>query len=186
MRPGGAGDARNRWRGQGRSGQRRPCVLRPRDQHRAARHVPVARRPRSTPACRRRWRRPTSTGCAAAACRRSSRRRSRSCWATTDVAVGGGAESMSRAPYILPAQRWGARMGDAKALDMMVGALSDPFDAVHMGDHGRERRRAPPDQRKDQDELALVSHQRAARGGGRRALQVADRAGRDRWSSASR
>jgi acetyl-CoA C-acetyltransferase len=81
----------------------------------------------------------------------------------TDVAVGAGAESMTRAPYILPAQRWGARMGDAKALDMMVGALSDPFDTVHMGITAENVAERHQITRKDQDELALVSHQRAAK-----------------------
>jgi acetyl-CoA C-acetyltransferase len=51
----------------------------------------------------------------------------------TDVAVGGGVETMSRAPYIMQQARWGTRMGDAKLLDMMLGALSDPFGAGHMG-----------------------------------------------------
>src|SRR6476661_8031527 len=51
----------------------------------------------------------------------------------TDVAVAGGAESMSRGPYWAPAMRWGARMNDAKMVDAMVGALSDPFDDCHMG-----------------------------------------------------
>ena len=51
----------------------------------------------------------------------------------TDAAVGGGAESMTRGGYLSPAMRFGARMGDAKMLDMMVGALTDPFDTVHMG-----------------------------------------------------
>ena len=51
----------------------------------------------------------------------------------TDVAVAGGAESMSRAIYASLTQRWGARMGDSKMMDMMVGALTDPFDTVHMG-----------------------------------------------------
>src|SRR5439155_20112734 len=50
-----------------------------------------------------------------------------------DAAVAGGAESMSRAAYMNLTQRWGARMGDAKLLDAMVGALTDPFDAIHMG-----------------------------------------------------
>src|SRR5512141_1278568 len=45
----------------------------------------------------------------------------------TDIAVGGGVESMSRGGYLAPAMRWGARMGDTKMLDMMVGALTDPF-----------------------------------------------------------
>src|SRR3546814_14974896 len=51
----------------------------------------------------------------------------------TEIAVGAGAESMSRAPYIAPAQRWGARMGAAAMLDMMTGALSDPFGRMHIG-----------------------------------------------------
>src|SRR5579871_5684967 len=49
-----------------------------------------------------------------------------------DAAIGGGAESMSRAAYANLTQRWGARMGDTKVVDMMVGALTDPFDTVHM------------------------------------------------------
>ncbi len=80
-----------------------------------------------------------------------------------DVAIGAGAESMSRSPYTLPGQRWGARMGDAKVIDMMVGALSDPFDAVHMGITAENVAERHGISRKDQDELALVSHQRAAR-----------------------
>src|ERR1700688_3973966 len=51
----------------------------------------------------------------------------------TDAAVAGGAESMSRAAYASTTQRWGARMGETKAFDMMVGALTDPFDTIHMG-----------------------------------------------------
>ena len=51
----------------------------------------------------------------------------------TDVTVAGGTESMSRATYASLTQRWGARMGDSKMIDMMVGALTDPFDTVHMG-----------------------------------------------------
>ena len=52
----------------------------------------------------------------------------------TDAAVAGGAESMSRAAYASnTTQRWGARMGDTKMFDMMVGALTDPFDTIHMG-----------------------------------------------------
>src|SRR5947199_8945801 len=49
-----------------------------------------------------------------------------------DAAVAGGAESMSRGLYGLPALRWGQRMGGASAADMMVGALTDPFDDCHM------------------------------------------------------
>ncbi len=79
----------------------------------------------------------------------------------TQVAVGGGAESMSRAPYIAPAQRWGARMGDAAMLDMMTGALSDPFDRVHMGVTAENVAKRFGISRADQDALALQSHQRA-------------------------
>jgi len=81
----------------------------------------------------------------------------------TDVAIGGGAESMSRAPYILPSNRWGARMGDVKAIDMLVGALSDPFDAVHMGITAENVAARYEISRAAQDQLALQSHQRAAR-----------------------
>src|SRR5262249_29299943 len=50
----------------------------------------------------------------------------------TQVAIGGGAESMSRSEYWLPGLRWGQRMSDATVIDAMVGALTDPFDQVHM------------------------------------------------------
>ncbi len=81
----------------------------------------------------------------------------------TDVAVGGGAESMSRAPYILPSNRWGARMGDATVVDMLVGALSDPFDTVHMGITAENVAARYEISRQAQDELAVQSHQRASR-----------------------
>src|SRR2546425_9387161 len=51
----------------------------------------------------------------------------------TDVAIGAGAESMSRAAYFMPAPRWGQRMGDAQLIDAMTGALNDPFGHGHMG-----------------------------------------------------
>jgi len=51
----------------------------------------------------------------------------------TDAAVAGGAESMSRGQYWLPGMRWGQRMQDGAVIDAMVGALTDPFDACHMG-----------------------------------------------------
>src|SRR5882672_11288911 len=50
-----------------------------------------------------------------------------------DIAVAGGAESMSRANYWLPSARWGSKMGDQVVMDSLIGALSDPFDANHMG-----------------------------------------------------
>lgn len=77
------------------------------------------------------------------------------------VAIGGGAESMSRAPYISPSQRWGARMGDAKIIDMMTGALSDPLSSVHMGVTAENVAKRYEISRAEQDALALQSHQRA-------------------------
>ncbi|RTZ47907.1 acetyl-CoA C-acyltransferase [Candidimonas sp. SYP-B2681] len=77
------------------------------------------------------------------------------------VAIGAGAESMSRAPYIAPSQRWGARMGDSVMIDMMNGALSDPFDKIHMGVTAENVAKKYGISRDDQDALALSSHQRA-------------------------
>lgn len=79
-----------------------------------------------------------------------------------DIAVGAGAESMSRAPYIAPAQRWGARMGDSVMLDMMTGALSDPFGKMHMGVTAENVAAKFGINRQDQDALAAESHRRAA------------------------
>jgi acetyl-CoA C-acetyltransferase len=79
-----------------------------------------------------------------------------------DAAVGGGAESMSRASYSIPSERWGARMGDAKVLDMMVGALSDPFDTVHMGVTAENVAKKCEVTRDQQDAFAVESHRRAA------------------------
>jgi acetyl-CoA C-acetyltransferase len=80
----------------------------------------------------------------------------------TDAAVAGGAEVMSRSPYISPAMRWGARMNDTTLLDMMVGALSDPFDACHMGVTAENIAKKWEISREDQDALAAESHRRAA------------------------
>src|SRR5690606_10161251 len=77
------------------------------------------------------------------------------------VAVAGGAENMSRAPYMAPAQRWGARMGDAVMVDMMTGALSDPLERVHMGVTAENVAKRYGISRADQDALALSSHNRA-------------------------
>ncbi len=79
-----------------------------------------------------------------------------------EIAVGAGAESMSRAPYIAPAQRWGARMGDSVMLDMMTGALSDPFGRMHMGVTAENVAERFGISRADQDALAAESHRRAA------------------------
>ena len=80
-----------------------------------------------------------------------------------DVAIGGGAESMSRAPYANLTARWGARMGDAKLIDMMVGALHDPFQNIHMGVTAENIAAKWGITREEQDSLALESHKRAER-----------------------
>jgi len=80
----------------------------------------------------------------------------------TDVAVAGGAESMSRAIYASLTQRWGARMGDSKMMDMMVGALTDPFDTMHMGVTAENVAAQCGLTRADQDAFAVESHKRAA------------------------
>ncbi|CAJ0894748.1 Beta-ketothiolase BktB [Ralstonia sp. LMG 32965] len=80
-----------------------------------------------------------------------------------DVAIAGGAESMSRAPYLAPAARWGSRMGDAKMVDMMLGALHDPFHTIHMGVTAENVAREFGISREQQDRTALESHQRASR-----------------------
>jgi acetyl-CoA C-acetyltransferase len=80
----------------------------------------------------------------------------------TDVAVAGGAESMSRAGYTVPSARWGARMGDTKMIDMMVGALTDPFDTVHMGITAENVAAKCGITREQQDAFAVESHKRAA------------------------
>ncbi len=79
----------------------------------------------------------------------------------TDAAIAGGAESMSRAPYWLNALRWGARLNDASAVDVLVAALTDPFDEVHMGTTAENVARKWGISREDQDELAVESHRRA-------------------------
>jgi len=79
-----------------------------------------------------------------------------------DAAVAGGAESMSRGAYANVTQRWGARMGDAKDIDMMVGALSDPFDTIHMGVTAENVANKCGITRADQDAFAVESHKRAA------------------------
>jgi acetyl-CoA C-acetyltransferase len=78
-----------------------------------------------------------------------------------DVALGGGAESMSRGGYLMPTARWGTRMGDAQLADMMVGALTDPFDTVHMGITAENVATKWEITRQQQDELALESNRRA-------------------------
>jgi len=79
-----------------------------------------------------------------------------------DVAVAGGAESMSRGLYWAPGMRWGQRMGDGALVDAMVAALTDPFDTVHMGITAENVAEKYKISREDQDALAVQSHQRAA------------------------
>ncbi len=79
-----------------------------------------------------------------------------------DVAVAGGAESMSRAAYFLPAGRWGQRMGDAAVVDAMTGALHDPFGHGHMGVTAENIAAKYGLTREQQDEFAVESHRRAS------------------------
>jgi len=81
----------------------------------------------------------------------------------TDIAIGGGAENMSRAPYASLNGRWGLRMGDAKLIDMMIGALHDPFHNIHMGVTAENIAAKWGITREDQDRLAVESHNRAER-----------------------
>ncbi len=80
-----------------------------------------------------------------------------------DVAIGAGAECMSRAPYASLTSRWGARMGDFKMIDMMIGALHDPFHTIHMGVTAENIAAKWGITREDQDKLAVESHNRAER-----------------------
>jgi acetyl-CoA C-acetyltransferase len=81
----------------------------------------------------------------------------------TDIAIGGGAENMSRAPYASLSSRWGNRMGDFKMIDMMIGALHDPFHNIHMGVTAENIAAKMAITREDQDALAVESHNRAER-----------------------
>jgi len=80
-----------------------------------------------------------------------------------DVAIGAGAENMSRAPYLSLVSRFGARMGDATLVDMMVGALHDPFHKIHMGVTAENVAAQFGISRAMQDALAVESHNRAER-----------------------
>ncbi len=79
-----------------------------------------------------------------------------------DVAVAGGAESMSRGGYLMPSLRWGQRMNDGGVIDMMVGALTDPFDTLHMGVTAENVASRCKLSRSEQDAFAVESHKRAA------------------------
>ena len=80
-----------------------------------------------------------------------------------EVAVAGGAENMSRSPYAMPAARWGQKMGDTRAVDMMTGALTCPFGTGHMGVTAENVAAEHGISRAAQDAFALESQKRAAR-----------------------
>ena len=81
----------------------------------------------------------------------------------TNIAVAGGAESMSRAAYMLPSGRWGQRMGDAPVIDAMTAALHDPFGHGHMGVTAENIAAKYGFTREQQDQYSVESHKRAAR-----------------------
>jgi acetyl-CoA C-acetyltransferase len=78
------------------------------------------------------------------------------------VAIGGGAETMSRGPYLMPAARWGARLGDSAVIDYMNGILHDPFGHIHMGVTAENVAVRYGITREMQDALSITSQQRAA------------------------
>ena len=79
-----------------------------------------------------------------------------------DFALAGGAEVMSRSPYVMPSARWGQKMGDAKMIDMMTGALTCPFGTGHMGVTAENIASEMGFSREEQDAFALLSQERAA------------------------
>ncbi|WP_300050519.1 acetyl-CoA C-acyltransferase family protein [Sulfitobacter sp.] len=79
-----------------------------------------------------------------------------------DFALAGGAESMSRAPYILPDARWGQKMGDVRSLDMLLGTLNCPFGTGHMGVTAENVADEHTISREEMDAFALQSQERAA------------------------
>ena len=78
-----------------------------------------------------------------------------------EVALAGGAESMSRGAYWMENARWGVRMGEASLVDSVVGALTDPFNKIHMGVTAENLAKSHRISREAQDEFALESHRRA-------------------------
>jgi len=79
-----------------------------------------------------------------------------------DIAIGAGAESMSRGPYLLPSARWGSRMGNVQAIDYMLGILHDPFHGIHMGITAENVAARNGITREMQDALAFEDQKRAA------------------------
>jgi acetyl-CoA C-acetyltransferase len=78
-----------------------------------------------------------------------------------DVAVAGGAESMSRSNYWIPTARWGSKMGDQTMMDALIGALSDPFHNIHMGVTAENVAKQYGIGREAQDQFSVESHRRA-------------------------
>ncbi len=79
-----------------------------------------------------------------------------------EFGLAGGAENMSRSPFIIPDQRWGAKMGDVRTLDMMLGALNCPFGTGHMGVTAENVAAEHGITRDAQDAFAMQSQERAA------------------------
>lgn len=79
-----------------------------------------------------------------------------------ETALVGGAENMSRAGYQLPGARWGQKMGDTGIVDMMIGALHDPFGIGHMGITAENVAERYDISRERQDQFAVESHRRAS------------------------
>ena len=79
----------------------------------------------------------------------------------TDIAVGAGVETMSRAAFSVPSARWGARLGDTKMIDMLVGAVSDPFGVGHMGITAENMADKYSITREEQDAFAVNSQKKA-------------------------
>ncbi|MEP3845902.1 MAG: acetyl-CoA C-acyltransferase family protein [Paracoccaceae bacterium] len=79
-----------------------------------------------------------------------------------EFGLAGGAENMSRSPFIIQNQRWGQKMGDVRTLDMMLGALNCPFGTGHMGVTAENVAKEHQITREEQDAFALQSQQRAA------------------------
>ncbi|CAO3410332.1 acetyl-CoA C-acyltransferase family protein [Azospirillum largimobile] len=80
-----------------------------------------------------------------------------------EIAIGGGAESMSRGPYLVPSARWGTRLGDGALVDYMNGILHDPWQKIHMGVTAENVAARYGIDREAQDALAAESQRRAAR-----------------------
>jgi acetyl-CoA C-acetyltransferase len=79
-----------------------------------------------------------------------------------EVALAGGAESMSRGPYWMPSARWGARMGEAELVDPVMGGLTDPFHSILMGVTAENLAERDSISRERQDAFAVESHRKAA------------------------